>query len=44
MKKPLVYPFTFEQWKAHPSTKIKLKMIKELAKEIKYGVQLKISL
>ena len=38
--KPLKYPFTFEQWKNHKSTKPKLKLIKCLADEIKHGKQL----
>lgn len=37
--KPLKYPFTYEQWLKHPSTKPKLKWCKEVAKEIKYGKQ-----
>jgi hypothetical protein len=27
--KPLIYPFTYKEWLKHPSTKPKLKMIKE---------------
>lgn len=46
--KPLIYPFTFEEWKAHPSTKPKLKFCKEVAKKMddakKYGQQLTIGL
>lgn len=46
--KPLVYPFTFEQWLAHPFTKPKLKFCKEVAKKIddakKYGQQLSINI
>ena len=41
--KPLVYPFTFDEWLKHPSTKPKLKWCREKAKEIdlqkKYGTQ-----
>jgi hypothetical protein len=37
----LIYPFTFEQWLNHTSTKPKLKLIKELANEMK---QLKLDL
>jgi hypothetical protein len=33
-RQTLTYPFTFEQWLQHKSTKPKLKWIKELAKEI----------
>lgn len=32
--KPLIYPFTFEQWKAHPSTKPKLKWCKMVGDKI----------
>lgn len=46
--KPLVYPFTFEEWKAHPSTKPKLKWCAEIGKKIdemiKYGKQIKLEL
>ncbi|WP_291392610.1 hypothetical protein [Acinetobacter sp.] len=38
--KPLVYPFTFEQWKAHPSTRKALEWCKKTAIEldaIRYG-------
>ena len=46
--KPLIYPFTYEQWLAHPSTKPKIKWCKEVAKKIgdakKYGQQLIINL
>ena len=41
--KPLIYPFTYEQWLAHPSTKPKLKWIKEVCKEIN-NKQLKLEL
>jgi len=41
--KPLVYPFTYEEWLKHPSTKPKLKWCKEVAKKMendkKYGTQ-----
>ena len=41
--KPLVYPFTFEEWKNHSSTKTKLKWCKEtgakIDTQIKYGTQ-----
>jgi hypothetical protein len=44
--KPLTYPFTFEEWVSHPSTKPKLKWIKKVCDEIrleeKHGKQLKI--
>jgi len=46
--KPLVYPFTYEEWLAHPSTKPKLKWIKRVCDkmrlEAKNGKQLKIDL
>lgn len=32
---PLVYPFTFEEWKAHPDTQHALKWIKKIAEEIR---------
>lgn len=32
--KPLVYPFTYEEWLAHPSTKPKLKWCKKMGKEL----------
>ena len=42
--KKLKYPFTFEDWKKHPTTKNKLKWCEKIAKEInnsrKYGEQL----
>lgn len=42
--KPLIYPFTYEQWLEHPRTKKALKQIKidceKWRKEKKYGVQL----
>ena len=45
---PLIYPFTFEQWKSHPSAKSKLKWCKEVGNRIdaerKYGKQLIIKL
>jgi len=45
MIKRLVYPFTFEQWLSHPSTKPKLTWIKkecvEMRNNKKCGVQLK---
>jgi hypothetical protein len=37
--KPLIYPFTFNEWLSHPSTKPKLKWCKQIASEIKYGTQ-----
>lgn len=41
--KPLSYPFTYEQWLSHPSTKPKLKWCKKVGakinSQIKYGVQ-----
>jgi hypothetical protein len=44
--KPLIYPFTFEEWVNHPSTKPKLKWIKSVCDRIrlesKIGKQLKI--
>lgn len=46
--KTLVYPFTFEEWLNHPSTKPKLKWCKEIAQQIysirKNGKQLKLNL
>jgi len=43
-QKPLVYPFTFEEWVNHPSTKPKLKRCKKVGAEIdkqrKHGKQL----
>jgi len=46
--KTIIYPFTYEQWLAHPSTKPKIKLCKELAKKIddakKYGQQFIINL
>lgn len=46
--KPLVYPFTFEQWLKHPSTKHKLKWCKEVGSKIdeerKYGTQTELNL
>jgi hypothetical protein len=45
-RKKLVYPFTYEQWFKHPSTKPKLKWCKEVGSKIdsekKYGKQLKL--
>ena len=35
MKIPLKYPFTFEEWLAHPSTKPKLAWCKKIANEMK---------
>lgn len=41
--KKLTYPFTYEEWLKHPSTKPKLKWYKEQGKKIdalrKYGTQ-----
>lgn len=41
--KKLIYPFTFDEWLNHPSTKPKLKWCKEIAQKIelqkKYGIQ-----
>ena len=41
--KQLVYPFTYEEWLSHPSTKPKLKWCKEMGAKIdlqrKYGTQ-----
>jgi hypothetical protein len=46
--KPLVYPYTYEEWLAHQSTKPKLKWCKETGATIdaqkKYGTQLTIKL
>lgn len=46
--KPLVYPFHFEEWLAHPSTKPKLKWIKSVCDKIrleeKNGKQLTLNL
>jgi hypothetical protein len=50
--KPLVYPFTFEEWKAHPSTKPALawckkqgaKKDKEIAERKKFGEQTELNL
>jgi len=46
--KPLVYPFTFEQWLKHPNTKPKLKWCKKvgdrLDAERKYGTQTELQL
>lgn len=42
--KPLKYPFTYEQWLKHPSTKPKLKWCKEVAQKIKHGKQQKLEL
>ena len=46
--KPLVYPFTYEEWLAHPSTKPKLKWCKKIGNEItllaRYGTQQKLNL
>ena len=43
MAKKLTYPFSFEEWVNHPSTKQKLKWCKEIGKQIdnqkKYGTQ-----
>ncbi len=33
--KPLKYPFTFEEWLNHTSTKPKLKWIKKVCQEMK---------
>jgi hypothetical protein len=47
-KCPIVYPFTFEEWLNHPSTKWKLKRINKDCDEMrlnkKYGVQLSMKL
>jgi hypothetical protein len=46
--KPLKYPYTYKQWLLHPSTKPKLKWIKETCQrwrdEEKFGKQLKIKI
>lgn len=42
--KKLVYPFTFEEWKKHPSSREKIKWCKSVAKKIKVGKQLKLNL
>jgi len=46
MPKPLIYPFTYEEWLKHPSTKPKLKWCKKVGAEIdnerKHGKQLKL--
>jgi len=46
--KPLKYPFTYEEWLSHPSTKPKLKWIKDTCnrwrKEEKFGKQLELKL
>jgi len=42
--KPLIYPFTFEQWKKHPSNKKKLKQIKKDCDENKHGKQTELEL
>lgn len=45
--KPLKYPFTYEQWLKHPSTKPKIKWCKEIGDKIKnekkFGKQLDIN-
>ena len=40
--KDLIYPFTFEQWLQHETTKLKLACIKQIYKEIKLGTQIEI--
>lgn len=40
--KPLVYPFTFEEWQNHPSTLQARKFCKELAKNLNNNLQEKI--
>lgn len=40
--KPLVYPFTFEEWQKHPSTLKARKFCKELAKALNDYLQEKI--
>lgn len=46
--KPLKYPFTFEEWLKHPSTKPKLKWIQKVCRKIesekKNGKQLTLNL
>lgn len=46
--KPLIYPFTYEQWLNHPKTKPKLNWIKNVCDEMrnnkKYGKQLEMKL
>lgn len=46
--KPLVYPFIYEEWLAHPSTKPKLELIKKICDEMrhekKHGKQLQLKL
>lgn len=43
---PLQYPFTYQEWLDHPSTKPKLKWIRETCvrwrEEVRVGKQLKI--
>ena len=45
MTKELIYPFTYEEWLKHPSTKAKLIWIKKECEEMrnkkKYGIQFK---
>jgi hypothetical protein len=40
--KPLVYPFTFEEWQKHPSTLNARKFCKQLAKTLNDHLQKKI--
>lgn len=45
--KPLVYPFTYEEWLAHSSTKPKLKWCKKMGKiidKMRESKQLKLNL
>lgn len=46
--KPLVYPFSYDEWLAHPSSKPKLKWIKKVCDEIKleknHGIQLELTI
>ena len=48
MLKPLIYPFTYQQWLTHPSSRKKIKWCKkvgaELNKQRKYGTQLNLKL
>jgi hypothetical protein len=42
--KLLKYPFTFEQWKKHKTTKVKLALIKKVVNQIKYGEKLEFNM
>lgn len=48
MAKKLIYPFTYDEWLDHPSTKPKLKWIKKVCDKIrlekKHGKQLELTI